>query len=231
MGRLTPIVQGTPEWFAARRGMCTASEFKKALARDRTKGENTWGQTALDYAMKIAAERMGGEDDPVTTEDMRRGSSLEGEALDAYEGYMMTTVRRRLFFVHDDLPIGYSPDGLVADKDGEGIIEVKCLKLAGHAECWLKQEPPLEYWPQIQGNLWGTGANYCDFIAYNPSVREDRRLCIIRVGRKEQFILDMAMRLKQFCDKVDEFAVRLGVVGWAPYHTTLQPEKEPVKSL
>lgn len=220
---LTSIEQGTPEWFSARRGLATGSAFKKAMATARTGGKDSFGQTAMDYALELAGERMGGEDEAVETLPMARGTSLEGEALTLYEDTMFNTVRRKLFYVHDSLRCAASPDGMF-DEDGKtGVVEVKCMKSSKHAGCWYEQVVPAEHVIQVQFNLWITGADFCDFVSYHPSVREDMRLCVIRMPRSSDLITDISMRAIKFMAKVDEVSRQLGSADWKAYHE-LHPE-------
>lgn len=220
---MTDIIQGSPEWAEARRGLVTASEFARTLIRDTSRAPGSWGKGALDFALEIASERMGGTDEEGTSAAMRRGTSHESGALDAYERTLFATVQRGRFLVHDSLPIGFSPDGIVQDREGLGVVEVKCMKLSKHATCFVTGQPPSEHWAQIQGNIWGAGANYCDFVSYHPSTREDMRLCLIRVPRDNSFVSELSLRLIEFCRKVDGFAEKLGCSDWVPYHRRTNP--------
>ena len=114
------IAQGSPDWFAARRGLITGTGAAAVQVRDRTKKEDSFGQTAMTYALKVATDRLCIEaDDDFTSAAMQRGKDLEPDALDAYEDRMMVEVGRSAFFVHDTLALGFSPDGLVQDGDGD----------------------------------------------------------------------------------------------------------------
>ena len=75
------VDQGSPEWFAARTGILTASkivEVRKRLKSGPRKGKMT--SAAMDYAFRLAVERKNGEpldDTMFETAHMRRGRELE----------------------------------------------------------------------------------------------------------------------------------------------------------
>jgi hypothetical protein len=209
-----PVQQGTPEWFAARMGMATASAWKKAMT-----GAKEWSDTAMGYAMQIAAERIGGVDDDVQTAAMARGSALEGEALDLYEEETFVVVQRGTFHVHDSLPLACSPDAEILG-DRYGIVEVKCMKVSKHAAVWHAGECPDEHMVQVQFNLWLTGADYCDFVSYHDGVPKHLQLCVVRVERSEEMILSIESRAKRFLQLVDSISAKLGADLWQPWHIT-----------
>lgn len=218
MGRLTNIKQGTEQWFMARAGLVTSSGVAAAMTRDRSRAEGTFGQTAHTYALELAAERWGGSEEAIQTAAMERGSSLEDAALDAYEGRTLNMVRRGQFWVHETLACAASPDGLVSDGDGTGVVEVKCMGLAKHASCILSKQPPSEYIPQMVHELWLTGADYVDFVSYHPGAPEDRRVCVLRITRDNKLVTEHSMRVMQFIEIVDRYAAGLGVAHWQPFH-------------
>ena len=87
--------------------------------------------------------------------------------------------------------LGCSPDGLI--NDASGIIEVKCpysckesainasigkkgfcLKKSGTDETIL--DPEHDYYHQVQGGMYITGAQFCDFIVWSP-----QEMIVVRV--------------------------------------------------
>jgi hypothetical protein len=70
--------QGSPEWYEARRGIPTASEFGAILAKGQ-------GKMRRAYLMRLAAERLTGEvQEQYTSRHMQRGKDQEAEARDYY---------------------------------------------------------------------------------------------------------------------------------------------------
>lgn len=109
--------QGTEEWFAARAGRITASRFKDAC--DFLKNGNPT-QKHIDYAYKVAVERIYGEttEDTYETWEMRRGTDLEPLARIAYESKTGNLAQESGIVLTDDERFGYSTDGSV-DDDGQ----------------------------------------------------------------------------------------------------------------
>ena len=70
--------QGSPEWFAVRRGLPTASMFGTIMAKGRSGGDSKTRQT---YLYKLAGERLTGEPmDNFSNHHMERGHAMEPEA-------------------------------------------------------------------------------------------------------------------------------------------------------
>ena len=78
--------------------------------------------------------------------------------------------------------VGYRSDELI--RNPGGIIEIKCPKDAILLHQILNHKVKPEYYTQIQFNLYVTGRQYCDYIAYN----ENWPLFIKRVDRDEEYI-------------------------------------------
>lgn len=211
MGYLTDIVQHTPEWYAARMGIATASEAARIMVRGASKGATTFGKTALEYALEIAAERLGGTDETFASAAMERGTLLEGDAIDAYEERTFREVHRGRFYRCDTMAFGCSPDGVTLDGKRTGTIEVKCMKRSKHAAVWISGEVPAEHYAQVQSTIWNAEADFCDFVSYHPGVREDRQLCIVRVNRDAKFLEEFTPRLRSFLAIVDEYSDKLGI--------------------
>jgi hypothetical protein len=47
---------------------------------------------------------------------------------------------------------------------------------------------PDDYYPQVQGGLWVTGRQWCDFVSYFPEISVE----IVRVFRDEDYINRLA---------------------------------------
>lgn len=214
------ILNGTPEWDLARNGMITGSNFKTALTVGRDK---SWpGETAMKYCLEVASQRMGDEEDEFDTWSMRRGLLLEPEALDEYSLYMMRDIEPASIVFHDTLHVGCTPDGFVRDRDGKGTIECKCRTAAKHASYMLSRKLTDADTYQVQGNLWLTGSDYCDFISYRPLLRNERdRLLVLRVYRDEALISNIALNIAKVHDVVNDIAAKLGAADWKPYHLSL----------
>jgi len=124
------VEQGSPEWFALRAGIPSASEFSKLIT---SKGEPS--KSLPTYAALLAAEKYAGK--PLEGFEGNgytdRGKLLEPDARDAYQ-FIAGKEVQQIGFVTDDLKrYGCSPDGF-AD---EGLVEFKCLKTENHVKAML----------------------------------------------------------------------------------------------
>jgi hypothetical protein len=157
------LIQGTDEWFAARRGIVTASVVGQLITPKTVK------PAANDYSRALTttlvAERITGWTDPVyVSDDMMRGTMDEPVARDLYGRHYAPVVEVG-FMVRDDWGwrLGYSPDGLVGD---DGLIEVKSRRPKKHLATILADEVPLENMAQIQAGLLVSGRAWCDYLSY-----------------------------------------------------------------
>ena len=162
------VEQGSEAWFEHRLGRFTASKFSKLMS-----GMGTMGFKEL--ISEIAAEIASGEiEESYTNADMERGIELEPFARKEYEDIFHCNVDEVGFCIPDEtdplhLWVGVSPDGMV--ENGGGIIEIKCPKKKTHWGYIRAGKLPNEYKWQVQGQLFVTGAGYCDFISYHPSLK------------------------------------------------------------
>lgn len=196
--------QGTPEWFASRAGIATASCFGDVMAAIKT------GEAAVrrNYRAKLVVERLTGRPVQASFEsaDMKLGREREPLARAAYEAATGRLVQTVGFARHDEQEAGASPDGLCGTSVG---IEIKCPSLATHLE-YLKQdgEPP-EYRWQIQGQMWICELDAVDFISYQPDFPENLQLVIRRIKRDEAAIKRLADNVAQFMAEVREEEQRI----------------------
>ena len=110
--------QRTPEWYAARLGIPTASNFSKIITSDGKKSTQWNG-----YLHELVAERITGRMVEIpTTPAMEEGTRREDESRLVYQMIKETPVTQVGFCVEDGGRWGCSPDGLVVVK---GLVEFK----------------------------------------------------------------------------------------------------------
>lgn len=184
------------EWREKRLGMITGSNFGKLIKSDRKGGYTlSASKTAKDLIYKIAWERLLKEGNisnglgrlNISSQSMNHGNDYEPEAILKYKEITGNEVIYKQNFVELDNYIGGTPDAYVGD---DGIIEVKCPFNGGnHLESMLDNviyNPEHVY--QIQGYLWMTGRQWCDYVTYDPDLIESLQINIIRVERDEDII-------------------------------------------
>jgi len=184
-------IQGTPEWFEARRGVPTSSNFDKIVT---TLGKPSKQQEK--YMYKLAGEAVSGVmEETYQNATMLRGIEMEEEARKLYQIAKGKPVVEVGFCLSKGY--GASPDGLVGDN---GCLEIKCPLVATHVGYLLKNELPAEYFHQVQGQLLVTGREWVDFLSYYPGLRP----LIIRVERDQKFLDILEEQLKIFCVELDK---------------------------
>lgn len=212
---LIDATQGSQEWLQSRSGVITASRFADARAKlTRATKNGKAGDPAakaIEYAWQVALERIAGE--PVSpafeTWQMRRGSELEPEARMTYEATTGLLASEKGLILTDDRAFGYSSDGLVGD---DGLIEIKCpANCQKIGDIWSDPEhAAAEYIDQIQGGLWITGRQWCDFIMYCPWLEPvGKELFRQRIERDEAYIASLEADLLAFRALTDEYEARL----------------------
>ena len=189
--------QRSEDWYAARLGKATASRFKDAIAALKSGAP---AQAQRDYLTELVVERL--TQQPIQrfqNAAMTWGTEQEPAARAAYERITGRIVEETGFVAHDTLMAGCSPDGLV---DWDGLIEIKCpWNTANHIETLLNGMPA-EHIPQVQGQMWITGREWCDFVSYDPRMPEALQLHVQRIQRDEAFIADLERRVTSFLAEV-----------------------------
>jgi hypothetical protein len=191
--------QRSPEWKQARCGRLTASRAKDMLATIKS------GEAAArrDLRLQLVLERITGEpqEDGYVSADMQRGTDLEPRALEAYKALTGRDVEACGFVAHNSLMVGCSPDGVL--DDFAGIVELKVPKSATHYGYLRNGGSPPEHRAQITHALWVTGAQYCDFLSYDPRFPEGMRTFYVRVPRDETVISVYEQQATAFLAEVE----------------------------
>tara|TARA_R110000868_G_C10948000_1_gene767581 strand:- start:3176 stop:3790 length:615 start_codon:yes stop_codon:yes gene_type:complete len=183
--------QGTDEWLIARLGKATASCFSKIIT-----STGTQSQQFQAYAHLLASEVLTGKpEETFKSYAMELGNENEFFARNLYQEQTLSVVQEVGFI--DCGEYGCSPDGLVGDK---GLIEIKCPLAATHTKYLFKNQLPSEYFHQVQGALYCTGREWCDFVSYNPNFNDDLQLLIVRVERDEKFITALSEGIERITE-------------------------------
>jgi len=196
--------QGTPEWYAARRGIPTASEFKTLLgikkdARDKV--------TRRTYMLKLAGEILTGECmESYSNDHIERGKAMEAEARKLYE-FMEDAEPQRVGFIVNG-PKGCSPDSLIGKLR---MLEIKTNLPHILIERLIKDEFPPEYKAQCQGALWVAEREEIDIACYWPKLP----LFVKRAYREPAYIKELEAAVSSFNAELAETVERIRRYGGA----------------
>jgi hypothetical protein len=186
--------QGSAEWFAARLGIPTASQFSRIITPKTMK----LSDSSVGYMHELIAEQLLGQamDDGSSIGFMQRGELLERKAVEFYELQRDVETEKVGFVLRDDRRVGCSPDRFVG---ADGLLEIKCPKASNHIGYLLDAEG-IGYRAQVQGQLWITGRAWVDTLSFNP----DLPPALVRAYRDDEFITKLAQAVDQFLSFLDE---------------------------
>lgn len=201
--------QKSREWFRARIGKFTASGMPDLMTSGR--GKERFGKTAINYVLKVAAERdMTPEGlemylDQQVKKEFRQtlwGNTHESDARIEAGKLLRCEIKEVTFANCPDTLIGDFFGGSADGVTDTGIpVEIKCpydpirheqnlqLKLIGI-------DVKHDYYPQMQAHMINFNADKCYFVSYDPRRSEARRVCVIDVKRDQDYINEMTDRLK-----------------------------------
>lgn len=187
--------QGSPEWYAARMGIPTASRFATVLASGKDGGASA---TRKDYMYELASEIITNKhEEGYTNAHMERGTEMEDEAREHYS-FMTNYVCERVGFVLDRAKrAGGSPDSFVGK---DGIVEIKTMIPKLLIPLTRRDEFPPAYKAQCQGNLWLAKREWVDIAVYWPRMK----LFIKRAHRDEAYIAKLAAEVDRFNAELHE---------------------------
>lgn len=169
--------QRSPEWFAVRAGVITASRMSECITNTRKPSSAIQG-----YINQLIDEGVTGEIEEIPQNyAMKRGTDLEPEAFAYYVLETGNEMEVPGFCMHDDYKIGCSPDGLGPDRG----LEIKCPGRRNHVGFLRDNKCPDQYYGQVQLGMWITGLDKWDFISYSDRFPEQ---LIVTVERDQDYI-------------------------------------------
>lgn len=193
-------MQGTMEWKQLRAGKVTASRVADVIAKTKS-GYST---SRANYMTELVIERFGVISEGFTNSAMQWGTETEPLARIEYEKRNLVSVEQVDFVNHPVIAMaGCSPDGLVND----GLLEIKCPNSTTHFEYLLAGEVPEKYKPQMAWQMACTGAQWCDFVSYDPRVPEGLQYFEARFFRYQEDCIELIENLEfeviKFLKEVD----------------------------
>jgi predicted phage-related endonuclease len=191
--------QRSDAWKKARAGRLCGSRAADMLATIKS------GEAAArrDLRVQLVCERLTGvpQEDTFVNAAMQWGIDCEPLAFAAYEALTGNIAQRSGFCAHTDLLIGCSLDGHIDDFGG--ILELKCPKSATHYRYLKEGKAPADYLPQITHNLWVTGAEWCDFVSFDPRMPLNLQTFYVRVTRADVDLRGYVEKALAFLAEVD----------------------------
>lgn len=196
--------QRSEEWFAARLGKVTASRVSDVIAKTKS----GWGSGRRNYMSQLLCERLTGlQQDSFTNAAMQWGTEIEPRARAAYKFVTDNDVLEVGFVDHPTIGMsGASPDGLVGDM---GLIEIKCPNTATHLDTLLNGTIPDKYIVQMQWQMACTGADWCDFVSFDPRIGQDHEYWCKRIDRDDTRIGELEEMVAAFLSELDDMMEQL----------------------
>jgi hypothetical protein len=188
--------QYTPEWWNARRGVPTASEF----ARIVTPAKGDYSKQAEGYICQLIADLYDpfyGQQEDYVSAAMKNGTMMEPEARFFYEMKRNVEVAQVGFCLSDCGRFGCSPDALVGD---DGGLELKSPQASTQVAYLLAGGGlPDTYKPQVHGSMVVTGRRWWDFMSYH----RQHKPVLVRV-EWDDYTDRVAQSLDRFAGELDE---------------------------
>ncbi len=208
------VLQRTPNWYKARSGKFTASNFGKLMTKPQNKN-NFWSKTSLNYIEKTATEEYLGDyyirpDNKYT----KWGTDHEAEALEMFCQATGFRQEDTGFMIHPKIAgIGATPDAKIieqAESQEMVITQVKCPYNSAYHRKYLEKindaaslkKVKKDYYWQMQGEMWVSRAVYAYFVSYDPRQNTQEQLHSVVIHRNDDSIellrqkIDKAMELK-----------------------------------
>jgi putative phage-type endonuclease len=198
------MIQGSPEWFAARLGKVTASKVADVMATTKS------GPAASrqNYMMDLLCQRLTGTiEQGFTNAAMQRGTEMEPIARSAYEARNGLFVTEVGLIDHPTLEgFAASPDGLVGD---DGMIEIKNPNTATHIAFMRTGKPDGRYIWQMLAQMACTGRAWCDFVSFDDRLPEPLQFASVRIMRDDAKIADMLAGVTAFLKELADLEAEM----------------------
>jgi len=188
------IQQGTDKWFAAKVGKPSASNASRLVT---STGQPSKSMVA--YAQELGAELFAGKslNEWQGNTATQFGNDTEEEARFSYSMRKDTDIVQCAFIEDDLQQYIASPDGLLSDEEGDGLVEIKC-KPKHHLTTLIYYKKhgriPPDYIVQCQMQLFVSKRAWDDLYYYSPNLP-----CLLVRQYPEQKILTALEHQLQAC--------------------------------
>lgn len=192
--------QGSPEWFAERRGIPTASEFKRFIT---STGKYSESQGKDSYIAELIAAKCGWIPTFDGNEETQRGHRLEDEARRWLQLRTGAKVRTAGFCLHKSGKYGASPDGFTEQGNP---VEIKSPALHTFIKWRMAGGVPKDHIVQCHAHMAVTGADKCVFVAYADSEYIDN---FYEVIERDEFTDKVTEAVQTFCEELEQWQRKL----------------------
>lgn len=185
------MIQGSPEWHAARIANMGATTIQRLVT---AKGKKVAASTRQKLLYDFAAEKIEGiKKETPKMKAMERGNEFEPTGRASFQFETGLKVEEVGMIYPDELKRWHvSPDGLIAGQD-KGL-EIKCPDLATHLGYLEASVLPNEYTVQVQASLAATGYESWYFMSYHQMVKP----LILEIPRDEEMIALIEAQIEEF---------------------------------
>ncbi len=183
------VIQGSPEWFAAKAGKPSSSNFSKIVT---TKGEPS--KSAKDYMYELAGQMITGKiEEGFKSFHMENGNEREEGSRVLFSAIHNMEVSQVGVIYKDELRnVLCSPDGVMLEHDTG--LELKNPMMKTQVKYLLSNKLPTEYFCQVQGSMYVTGFNHYWFMSHYEGLPP----LIIRVERDDAWIAKLDAEMQKF---------------------------------
>jgi hypothetical protein len=197
------------EWRKLRIGRITSSRFGDLMKSGRKK-DDLWSAAGLSYLDSLICERLGGQLPEITGVALDWGNKNEARALEEYTTRVEHTVTPNPFTYFSYTPdIGGTPDAFAST---DGCVECKCpYNGARHIRTLRTGTVPDEYIWQVHGHMLVADKQWCDFISYDPRLKNPQaRLAIVTVERDSKKLTELTGKLHAAVEYIEETIQAIG---------------------
>ena len=189
--QIIDCIQGTDEWFHAKLGCPSASNFDKIIT---AKCEPS--KQREKYLYQLAGEIITGRPhEGFKNTRMEEGNESESASRIIYEFSHGVKVEQVGFCKTDDGLYGCSPDGIIGDYGG---FETKDASPHIQAERLHKGWTGSEHHRQVHGCMLVTGRKWWDLVSNCDGMKQ----VVVRIERDDDLMRKMHEQLVLFCDEL-----------------------------
>jgi putative phage-type endonuclease len=195
--------QYSPEWWAIREGLPTASTADKVLTPGGLLSTSSRG-----LMCQLIADKLGFADEPAELSFWtERGKEMEPDARALFIFDSGLDVREVGFVTNDGKTAGCSPDSLIYEDDKPVAgLEIKCPMAKTQVGYLIKDELPAFYKPQVHWSLAVTGLPVWWFMTFFPGLDP-----LIVTVERDEYTEKIVTAIAEFSARLEAESKRFGL--------------------